>query len=1105
MKLRLQAFLIITLISLSLIPRSGGSAQTSPAWDGQIIYIGEDGNLWLLRSDAPEPFQITNDASEQIRYNSPLFAPNGELLGYCRNESGGQGASQIFIMRPDAWQPIEVVDDVYCQHWPQGSFTWSPDGKQIAYARMFEYAPQPDGSQWSSYHGIWMVDISSGESNELVPPPGKNPLVLPSWSPDGKWLRMYESIYLEGLGVMRTWERETGALYNWLEMGADLFPGFADWSPDSARLVFDEVTYLGYPDAGLFTAAPAGGDLKPAFTNADQAALHPLWSPDGRNLAFLLYTYGASPQNVIAVSAPDGSNLVWVFSSPANLEVLDWSPNGRQVLFSSTESGEGGEKTGLYIYDLDSASHFTAAYPGGKQADWAPVYVEDKTIPGGKPGVIPDFQTQGSPIAYLANNYQLMLYDPASQAQAALTPPLVVKQYWASPSGTRLVYSDQLLSLKVGADGTVALTQVGLPATPGGESVSWSPDETRLGFRDGLDRVWMVQMGGDYVEIPGATSLPSWSYDGRFLSYCTDGDRLWSVGGGISLRQVAAGVECRGDTAPQWSSSLPWLAYTQVVSGTQNSLVYVYDAEKGESNPVMADVSLTGWSPDGKLLALRQAESAQATTFTDFAVEPQRTKSLEVGEIDLSLPGNTGWSEASEGYLLGAYQFDERLRKSERVAETLYDTTLQGSILLIGTATDGIEEILCLDVAGGEPRSLLSANLSGIPTDEKPGLWAWLAPDGVWSAAYGYDAGSYRYFLTRCDRTRQIALESTLTPENDSFSPDGQWFLQIPIIGGQASQLLVYHLESLERQSLALLPTSKAVWVQSPQISLQPSDGLTGSILDAQGNALADVTILVDGEPAASSDANGSYTLSGLSDGEHSLSVEKEGFQFTPETIDFSIPYEGEAIVFTADTVVEAGIEPTAAAPEADATQAEQESQPSAPAAGETPAAPQAAPGPAALSTNTLGMILGGLLIVLLLAALFARILRRKRQGEAPAVDDGSPAEPIPTAPPLHPEEPVAAQPAAASKSGARTEADRLLREGVAQVKAGQNAAGLEKLRKVIQIYPENAVAWLWSGMAATRLKDWRTAEQCFVRAKELDHPKADEALKWLDEQRKQH
>ena len=926
MNQRLNALILISLFFYSLYPAITSRAQETPTWEGQIVYIGPDGNLWLLRGDTPQPFQLTNDASEVRRYNSPLFSPRGDLLAYCQNDDSGQGASQLYLMRASSWQPIQIADDLYCQHWPQGSFSWSPDGKQIAYARSFEYTPQADGSQWSQYHGIWTVDVGSGNASELVPPPGKNPLVLPSWSPDGNWLRMYESVYLEGLGVLRTWERQSGAVYNWLEMGTDIFPGFADWSPDGARLVFDEVTYLGYPDAGIFTAAPGGGDLKQVFTNPDQAALHPLWSPDGRNLAFLIYTYGDSPQNIIAVSAPDGSNLVWVFSAPASLEVLDWSPDGRQLLFASTEVTDSGEQTGLFIYDLDSASHFTAALPGGKQADWAPTYVEDKSIPGGKPGEIPDFRAQGSPLAYLANNYQLMLYDPASGDQAELSPPLVAREYWASPSGTRLVYADQLVLLKVGEDGRVTQTTVGLPASPSGESVTWSSDETRLAFRDGLGSVWMVQVGGDFVEIPGASSLPTWSFDGRYLSYCTDGDRMWAVGGGISLRQVAAGVECQGDAAPQWSPSQPLLVYTQVVSGTQNSLVYVYDAERGESDPAMADVELIGWSPDGNLLGLRQADSTGAKTFTDYALEPKRGKSLEVGSIDLSKPGNPGWSEASQDYILGAYQFDRRLGKRERLVETLFDAAEQGRILLIGSETGGLQEVLCQDANADEPRSLLSANLSGIPADEKPGLWAWLAPDGVWSAAYMFDPGGYRYLLTRCDRTRQIALESSLSPENDAFSPDGNWFLQLPNAGGGASQLLVYNLDTLERQNLGMLPASKAVWVKTPQITVQTTSSVSGKVSAADGSPLAGVAILVDGEPAAASDETGAFTLADLVAGEHTISASLDGMQFSPTSVSISIPTPEEEIVFTANAAAEGGAiltepAPTAAGEEDQGTQ----------------------------------------------------------------------------------------------------------------------------------------------------------------------------------------
>ncbi len=138
--------------------------------------------------------------------NRRYSLPNGDMLAFCRDDHAGDGPNQIYIMRSGSWQPIQVADDVYCSGWPLGSFSWSPDGAQIAYARSFEYTPQADGSQWSKYHGIWVADVINGNTGELVPPPGNNPLILPQWSPDGKWLRMYESVYQEGLGVMRTWE-----------------------------------------------------------------------------------------------------------------------------------------------------------------------------------------------------------------------------------------------------------------------------------------------------------------------------------------------------------------------------------------------------------------------------------------------------------------------------------------------------------------------------------------------------------------------------------------------------------------------------------------------------------------------------------------------------------------------------------------------------------------------------------------------------------------------------------------------------------------------------------------------------------------------------------
>jgi Flp pilus assembly protein TadD len=80
-------------------------------------------------------------------------------------------------------------------------------------------------------------------------------------------------------------------------------------------------------------------------------------------------------------------------------------------------------------------------------------------------------------------------------------------------------------------------------------------------------------------------------------------------------------------------------------------------------------------------------------------------------------------------------------------------------------------------------------------------------------------------------------------------------------------------------------------------------------------------------------------------------------------------------------------------------------------------------------------------------------------------------------------------------------EAMAWLQEGAALVKGGDFETGEVKLRQVIEYRPENATAWMWMGWSAAQQGDNRTAEQCFKRAKTLEHPKAEKALRWLDRQ----
>lgn len=1073
------------LIALSAQVFLPAIAQSPPTWQGQITYLGGDGNIWVLQSDNPQSFQLTLDAGEQVSYYAPLFSPDGSLLAYCRNAAGDPSGAQIYLMRVGAWQPILLVQDAFCGGFPQRGFDWAPDGKSLAYTRNFVYSPQADGSQWSVFHGIWSIDITTGVDSELVPPAGSNPLVYPLWSPDGRWIRLFELVYMEGLGVLRTWHRESNALYNWLGTDVEIFPGSADWSPDSSRLVFDQVTYVGYPGAGLFTGSPDVSAIQQIYGDSNVGVVQPLWSPDGANLAFTLRTYYTNERASLTFSSPDGSNMRETFQTTGNLVLQDWSPSGSQLLFATDDSGQ----VGLYIYDLVAATYFPLVMDSGWQADWAPLPEVGAQSKGMHEVEVEGFEASGgSLLAYLGENYQLHLYDPSNGNQAELSPPLSAVTFWSSPSGRHIVYADLLLNLAFQPGGTLQVQEVALPSNPVGQVLNWAPDEERLSYRDALGSVWMVDAGGEAIEIPGATTPANWSYDSRFVSYCTEGDKLWVVGGGISLREAASPVDCG---AVNWSPNRPWLAYTlQGSAGPQSDQVYLYDAERGKSSLVMDGANLIGWSPEGSLLALQQPPKSGSSALIYFAVQAGKDDPVEIGPFRLSDPGLQGWADTQENFILGPYELQENLKDPEQIASFVYGVSTDGQVRLAGNQSGGMQDVVCLDAEGNSLATLVDANLRSVPVAERPGIWAQLSPDGSWASTHFYDPQGYQYLLTRCDRGRQATLDSSDDSSVDSFSGDSRWYAQRLPGSGRSGQILLYNLGNLERNSLSALAGSPVVWVSPPEGVIPDSFTLYGRVLGEDGEPQVAVNILVDGQPAATSGEQGEFTISDLKAGKYRLSALKAGLVISPKDQTIRLPADGELdeILFTA--------RPVPANPESQEPALTPTPIPTAISSEVGGGGPVASPpsGGSLLSQLTSGdwstylWGFGILLVTLLLAIVVLRLIRRRRTPTPTAVQNQE-STPVLVGSPT-------------SKAVPNTEVSRLLKKGVEQVKAGQNEQGIRALRQVLQIDPDNSLAWLWSGMAATKMGDWRTAERSFQQAKRLGHPKSEQALKWLAEQR---
>ncbi len=1075
------------------------AAQVPIEIEGQIAYVATDGNLWVLRQGESIAFPITSDANPERVYLSPRWSPDGSLLAFCRQDGGNAGKPGLFFTRTGEWQPFPLAEDVYCQDWPEGSFTWSPDGRRIIYARNYDFSPQVGDAVGETYYGLWSVDLLTNETSEFLPSANGNPLVHPQWSPDGRWLKFYEIPYIEGLGVLHTWEVATGQLVNWVGLGADIFPGFSSWAPDGTRVVFDVVSYLGFPGAGIYYANPDGSDIRTIFSKSNRVATLPLLSPRGDRVAFLLNDYGKTT-NTLKVTNLDGEAGQDIASSEVGLLALDWSPTGNQLLYALNS----GEAADLVVYDVDNGSQGVLAQAKLQQADWGPYSEGSTTREALSPQIIPEVNYKPNLMIYLAEDYRLVLYDPAKERQVDLSPPMTVGAYQASPSRQGLVYRDRWMWLSFEAGGNLSVQGVLLPSAPAQDHISWSPDESRLAMQDAQGRVWLAARSGAFVEVPGAANLPTWSFDGQWLSYCNAENALWVVGPGAPPQQIADHIECPA----RWSSRGYNLAYTDTGGESTAPQVYVYDALTRTTTFVSEGASLIDWSPDGKLLALVRPDTTAGRRII-FAVDPLTGKQLLAGRFLQNESGLEAWLPQSGSYLFGPFRLTPDLTSASRVSDAVFAATNQSARLLVGIGSSELVTLSCLEPASGQAQRLATANLTGFNPGALPGIWGDISDDGEWAAAYIYDRGRYQALLSRCDGSALSPLSEPVTAIPGEFSPSSQWYLERQVVAS-ASKLVVHDLAQNITQTLSTANHELGMWL-NPLRAVPPGGySLTGRVTGNGNKSLEGISLLLDGLPAGVSGEDGRFALPWLPPGEYTLSPQSDDYYFEPSDEFVRLPSEEMEFDFSGSPI-EAGAPAEAFKPEempGEASQGELEPGESLPEAQLTPSS-----NPFILIPWICG---GGLvLLVFLLLAGVSRLVRRRRRKRAEILPvPESPVLEEDTAPVrLKPSDVPPAKPARPSEAGQMVareakfvaweeiNAEQLqtwLGDGVQLVRQGELVRGAETLRKVVEAEPQNATAWMWLGWAAAKSGDRQLAGQCFGRARQLGHPRAEQALTWL-------
>lgn len=194
--------------------------------------------------------------------------------------------------------------------------SWSPDGKSLAYVSFEKERPE-----------IFIQHLATARRTKMTGFPGLNS--APSWSPDGKFLALVLSkdgspdIYTMNIDTRRLKRLTT-------HRSIDTEPV---WTPDGKSIIFTS-DRSGSPQ--LYEIGVAGGNAKRITFEGNYNAAATL-SPDGRYVAMVHADRG---DYRIAQLDRQTGNLT-VLTDSALDESPSFSPNGKMLLYASTRGNSG--------------------------------------------------------------------------------------------------------------------------------------------------------------------------------------------------------------------------------------------------------------------------------------------------------------------------------------------------------------------------------------------------------------------------------------------------------------------------------------------------------------------------------------------------------------------------------------------------------------------------------------------------------------------------------------------------------------------------------------------------------------------------------------------
>lgn len=229
---------------------------------------------------------------------------------------------------------------------------WSPNGRYIAYTSW--KARNPD---------LYVLDRTTGRSRRVSKMRGLN--TGAAWSPDGRKIAFSASrgkanmdiytINADGSGLRRLTRAKS-----WVR---NLSPC---WSPDGKQITFVSNRFR-HPQIYVMNA---DGTKQRQITTKGKYNQAPKWSPQGD---WILFT-GRDEKNrfdIFKVSPKDGK-VVRLTQRAGNNTEASWSPNGRNIVFTSTRNGV--PKLFIMTHEGKSARQITFLSGTFQTPSWSPAF-----------------------------------------------------------------------------------------------------------------------------------------------------------------------------------------------------------------------------------------------------------------------------------------------------------------------------------------------------------------------------------------------------------------------------------------------------------------------------------------------------------------------------------------------------------------------------------------------------------------------------------------------------------------------------------------------------------------------------------------------------------